>query len=131
MFSKLFLCLNRNYEYLRMIKFNFTERDIVFDFCTNVLCVSQLSRTPLLKVDEHKLLSINALYDNANMSYWLKVYPIVPVLQVPFLRLFCSKMSMHCTMLHYAAHFLFNYLLFIYSVASLLSFLLITLDKRR
>lgn len=70
MFSKLFLCLNRNYEYLRMIKFNFTERDIVFDFCTNVLCVSQLSRTPLLKVDEHKLLSINALYDNANMSYW-------------------------------------------------------------
>lgn len=84
MFSKLFLCLNRNYEYLRMIKFNFTERDIVFDFCTNVLCVSQLSRTPLLKVDEHKLLSINALYDNANMSYWLKVYPIVPVLQVPF-----------------------------------------------
>lgn len=73
MFSKLFLCLNRNYEFLRMIKFNFTERDIVFDFCTNVLCVSQLSRTPLLlKVDEHKLLSIliNALYDNANMSYW-------------------------------------------------------------
>lgn len=128
MFCKLFLCLNRNYEYLRMIKFNFTERDIVSYFCTNVLCVSQLSRTPLLKVDEHKLLSINALYDNANMSYWLKVYPIVPVLQVPFLRLFCSKMSMHCTM---AAHFLFNYLLFIYSVASLLSFLLITLDKRR
>lgn len=98
MFSKLFLCLNRNYEYPRMIKFNFTERGIIFDFCTNVLCVSQLSRTPLLKVDEHKLLSINALYDNANMSYWLKVYPIVPVLQVPFLRLFCSKMSMHCTM---------------------------------
>lgn len=127
MFSKLFLCLNRNYEYLRMIKFNFTERDIVFDFCTNVLCVSQLSRTPLLKVDEHKLLSINALYDNANMSYWLKVYPIVPVLQVPFLRLFCSKMSMHCTM---QPIFFFNYLLFIYSVASLFSFLLITLDKR-
>lgn len=121
MFSKPFLCLNRNYEYLRMIKFNFTEGDIIFDFCTNVLCVSQLSRTPLLKllvkVDEHKLLSIliNALYDNANMSYWLKVYPIVPVLQVPFLRLFCSKMSMHCTM---QPIFFFNYLLllFIYSV---------------
>lgn len=129
MFSKLFLCLNRNYEYLRMIKFNFTEGDIIFYFCTNVLCVSELSRTPLLKVDEHKLLSINALYDNANMSYWLKVYPIVPVLQVPFLRLFCSKMSMHCTM----QPIFFNYLLllFIYSVASLFSFLLITLDKRR
>lgn len=128
MFSKLFLCLNRNYEYLRMIKSNFTERDIILDFCTNVLCVSQLSRTPLLKVDEHKLLSINALYDNANMSYWLKVYPIVPVLQVPFLRLYCSKMSMHCTM---QPIFFFNYLLFIYSAASLFSFLLITLDKRR
>lgn len=128
MFSKLFLCLNRNYEYLRMIKFNFTERDIVFDFCTNVLCVSQLSRTPLLKVDEHKLLSINALYHNANMSYWLKVYPIVPVLQVPF---FAIILFQDVYALHYAAHFLFNYLLFIYSVASLLSFLLITLDKRR
>lgn len=129
MFSKLFLCLNRNYEYLRMIKFNFTERDIVFDFCTNVLCVSQLSRTPLLKVDEHKLLSINALYDNANMSYWLKVYPIVPVLQVPFLRLFCSKMSMHCTMQPIFCSIICYSC--IYSVASLLSFLLITLDKRR
>lgn len=130
MFSKLFLCLNRNYEYLRMIKFNFTERDIILDFCTNVLCVSQLLRTPLLKVDEHKLLSIliNALYDNANMSYWLKVYPIVPVLQVPF---FAINLFQDVYALHYAAHFLFNYLLFIYSVASLLSFLLITLDKRR
>lgn len=127
MFSKLFLCLNRNYEYLRMIKFNFTERDIVFDFCTNVLCVSQLSRTPLLKVDEHKLLSIliNSLYDNANMSYWFSQL--------------CQFCKFHFAIilfqdvyaLHYAAHFLFNYLLFIYSVASLLSFLLITLDKRR
>lgn len=131
MFSKLFLCLNRNYEYLRMIKFNFTERDIVFDFCTNVLCVSQLSRTPQLKVDEHKLLSIliNALYDNANMSYWLKVYPIVPVLQVPFLRLFCSKMSMHCTMQPIFFQ-LFAIAIHILSW-SLFSFLLITLDKRR
>lgn len=127
MFSKLFLCLNRNYEYLRMIKFNFTERDIVFDFCTNVFCVSQLSRTPLLKVDEHKLLSIliNALYDNANMSYWFSEL-------CQFCKFhFCDYSVPRCLCTALCSPFFFNYLLFIYSVASLFSFLLITLDKRR
>lgn len=82
MFFKFFLCLNRNYEYLRMIKFNFIEGDIIFYLCINVFCVSELQRMFLLKVDEYKLLLIliNVLYDNVNMLYWLKVYLIVLVL---------------------------------------------------
>lgn len=112
-----------------MIKFNFTERDIVFDFCTNVLCVSQLSRTPLLKVDEHKLLSINALYDNAN-TYVILAKSLSNCASSAS-SIFAIILFQDVYALHYAAHFLFNYLLFIYSVASLLSFLLITLDKRR
>lgn len=55
-----------------MIKFNFIEGDIIFDFCINVFCVSELLRMFLLKVDEYKLLLIliNVLYDNVNMLYW-------------------------------------------------------------
>lgn len=75
------------------------------------------------------MLSINALYDNAN------TYVILAKSLSNFASsassIFAIILFQDVYALHYAAHFLFNYLLFIYSVASLLSFLLITLDKRR